>query len=169
MLSKKAIESAHRAVAENNVLASGSDGRILYVTRNVYLKLMWGSEHEIFPADQFKDDNEPQLSARENTILEFERRNEIYNPKIRIPKYHQLFETEEGEHGILMQRIFGLPVRELNEKQREEAFRQYDQQCELIEQCGYRVIPSTPYVNTLFNTQRGRLFLLDLMDWEKIN
>ena len=138
-------------------LDHGNDGTIYAITDEVVLKLHTGSYR-----------GSPQKSAE----YEFSFGTELYQHGVQVPQYLGLFGPVPLHHregcGIFMERIHGLDPSSLQFPGLLEARRQYLEQKKKIEELGYVVKDSkNVYSNTLFDPKQNKLFLFDLVRWER--
>ena len=150
----KAINNIRKG---KGLLDHGNDGRIYGVTEDAVLKLHTGSHR-----------GSPQKSAQ----YEFELGRELHHQGVQIPQYIGLFGPvsllRQEWVGVFMERIHGREPAALPSPVLTEALRQYKQQKELIDKLGYIVKDSrNMYQNTLFDPKRRKLFLYDLVRWER--
>ena len=153
-LVKTAIKNIQKG---KGLLDHGHDGRIYSVTDEVVLKLHTGSHH-----------GSPRIGAQ----YEFGLGRELHQQGVQVPQYLGLFGPVSLLHqeswGVLMERIYGLEPAALASSMHLEALRQYKQQKELIDRLGYTVKDSkNMYQNTMFDPKQQKLYLFDLVRWER--
>ncbi len=157
------VEKAVSSIDLNSEpLGSGADGRIYVVDETVVLKLHFGRNIPLFKPARDSD----RISAEK----EFTIGQELFQQGIQVPQYFGLFEPKQSPlnyWGILMERIYGIRYKCLPGKLKKEAKRQYDTQSKLISKLGYWPGDSCYDLNTLFDTDKNKLYLFDFVRWEK--
>ncbi len=171
-LTEKAVQSVRR---KDTILGQGADGLVYAVDENLVLKLHLGDSNYYYHG-----------SSRKSAEYEFNIGSDLYQQGVQVPQYFGLFEPIEPSFwkafmkrislcnssplnfwGVFMERIYGVRPNKLSNLLRREAERQYQQQQELLEELSYRTLDSSPYMNTLFDVQKNKLFLHDLVRWER--
>jgi len=140
-------------------LGHGNDGTIYAVDEKVILKLHNGGYHGC-----------PQKSAEH----EFALGTELYQQGVQVPEYLGLFgPVSIGRidwSGVFMERIYGLDSSILPPTLIQEAQRQFQAQKKLIDKLGYIMSSDSKRGyshNTLFDSEQGKLFLFDLVQWKR--
>ena len=176
-LVKKAAQTIPRA-DEHFCLGRGADGLVYAIDENAVLKLHLG----------WLEDGVRQYyrgSSRESADYEFKIGSDLHRQGVQVPQYFGLFEPIKLSFwgaftkkicgappplkcwGVFMERIHGVRLGALSNLPSIEAAHQYHKQKKLISKLGYAPYDNYIHKNTLFDVKKNRLFLYDLVRWEK--
>ncbi len=159
-LTKKALDFIEY---DAKPLNSGADGVIFIIDRAVVLKL-----HRGIPGCRV-----PHFyhgSSRASAEYEFNIGKELYQKGIQVPQFFTLFEPHKAPldyWGIFMERIYGKEYKSLPFLLKREAKKQFKEQERLIEIAGYKLGDCSHDYNTLFDIEKRKLYLFDLVRWQK--
>ncbi len=157
-LVEKALDSIKN---KKNILGQGTDGIVYAVDEKVVLKVHTGSENG----------NYYRHSSKESAEYEFKIGRRLYNKKVHLPKYLALFEPLNHPSldfwGVFMERIYGQKYDDLSYRSKREAKCQYKEQEKFIVNLGYYMTDNCFDHNTLFDIDKQKLFLYDLVRWER--
>ena len=159
---EKIVDKAVKTIQEGEgkaYLGHGGESTVYAITRDVVLKIHNRCYYH--------------GSSQKSAEYEFELGKELFRQGVQVPQYFGLFSPVQFLYpkldffGIFMRRIHGVKYFSLSFSLREEAVKQYNEQKKLIEQLGYMVKDSYINLNTLFDIKNNKLFLYDLVRWER--
>ena len=154
-LTKKAIKAVWKT---KNFLGDGADGVVYSIDNEVVLKLYC----------KYLGYRGPGQKCAE---YEFELGQELHQQKVQVPEYFGLFLPVDlpqlNYWGVFMERIHGVEVQYSDYSLKRKAKRQHDKQIKLINKFGYLIQDSYYNHNTIFDVNRNKLFLIDLLRWER--
>lgn len=171
-LVEKAVRSVRR---KKNLLGKGVDGLVYAVDENTALKLHLGRLDKDGNIVYYRD------SSRKSAEYEFNIGSDLYQQGVQVPQYFGLFEPNKPSSwkrildasspsffwGVFMERIHGVQYQNLSADLQKEAKDQHQQQIELLKKLGYSTTDSLPDHNTLFDREKNKLYLYDVVRWER--